>query len=224
LNPRLVAQHTISSRADSAALALLRNCSLVRLTGAVAPAGPPAAPDRTWLRQGTVTGVSRTDCLGSFRGFSNWACVDKAGEQQVFGARDTRRRHLAPTLVPATNGPPGVSAGAGRPRRPQPECVAGGQRPKIRPEGASPSSADGGGRGIRSGRHTPVASDPVETVSRLERGVVTNLQESCPGRPASLDARAAPMLGAVAGSCATAARESSQGRKAAALSGYGRVP
>ena len=33
-----------------------------------------------------------------------------------------------------------------------------------------------------------------------------------------------PMLGAVAGSCATAARESSQGRKAAALSGYGRVP
>ncbi len=32
LNPRLVAQHTISSRADSAALALLRGCSLVRLT------------------------------------------------------------------------------------------------------------------------------------------------------------------------------------------------
>src|ERR1700753_3302475 len=32
LNPRLVAQHTISSRADSAALALLRDCSLVRLT------------------------------------------------------------------------------------------------------------------------------------------------------------------------------------------------
>jgi len=28
----------------------------------------------------------------------------------------------------------------------------------------------------------------------------------------------------VAGSCATAACESSQGRKAAALSGYGRVP
>ncbi len=32
MNPRLVAQHTISSRADSAALALLRDCSLVRLT------------------------------------------------------------------------------------------------------------------------------------------------------------------------------------------------
>ena len=32
LNPRLVAQHTISSRADSAALALLRDCSQVRLT------------------------------------------------------------------------------------------------------------------------------------------------------------------------------------------------
>ena len=34
LNPRLVAQHTISSRADSAALALLRACSPVRLTAA----------------------------------------------------------------------------------------------------------------------------------------------------------------------------------------------
>src|SRR5581483_38383 len=36
--------------------------------------------------------------------------------------------------------------------------------------------------------------------------------------------RPTPRLGAVAGSCATAARESSQGRKAAALSGFGRVP
>jgi hypothetical protein len=35
---------------------------------------------------------------------------------------------------------------------------------------------------------------------------------------------ATPVPGAVAGSCATAACESSQGRKAAALSGYGRVP
>ena len=34
MNPRLVAQHTISSRADSAALALLRACSPVRLTAA----------------------------------------------------------------------------------------------------------------------------------------------------------------------------------------------
>ena len=37
LNPRLVAQHTISSRADSAALALLRDCSQVRLTAATGP-------------------------------------------------------------------------------------------------------------------------------------------------------------------------------------------
>ena len=37
LNPRLVAQHTISSRADSAALALLRDCSQVRLTAATDP-------------------------------------------------------------------------------------------------------------------------------------------------------------------------------------------
>ena len=40
LNPRLVAQHTISSRADSAALALLRDCSLVRLTVATPPDEP----------------------------------------------------------------------------------------------------------------------------------------------------------------------------------------
>jgi hypothetical protein len=40
----------------------------------------------------------------------------------------------------------------------------------------------------------------------------------------SLQKDTAPVLGAVAGSCATAARESSQGRKTAALSGYGRVP
>src|ERR1700753_3974797 len=40
LNPRLVAQHTISSRADSAALALLRDCSLVRLTAPPYPVGP----------------------------------------------------------------------------------------------------------------------------------------------------------------------------------------
>ena len=43
-------------------------------------------------------------------------------------------------------------------------------------------------------------------------------------RATNLQSVAVPMLGAVAGSCATAARESSQGRKAAALSGYGRVP
>ena len=40
LNPRLVAQHTISSRADSAALALLRDCSLVRLTAPPGADGP----------------------------------------------------------------------------------------------------------------------------------------------------------------------------------------
>ena len=40
MNPRLVAQHTISSRADSAALALLRDCSLVRLTVATPPDEP----------------------------------------------------------------------------------------------------------------------------------------------------------------------------------------
>ena|ERR1039458_3320310 len=43
LNPRLVAQHTISSRADSAALALLRDCSLVRLTAATALDQPTGA-------------------------------------------------------------------------------------------------------------------------------------------------------------------------------------
>ncbi len=48
--------------------------------------------------------------------------------------------------------------------------------------------------------------------------------ETRPGPAAILNACAVPTLGAVAGSCATAARESSQGRKAAALSGYGRVP
>ena len=44
LNPRLVAQHTISSRADSAALALLRDCSLVRLTIHVWPRPCPPRP------------------------------------------------------------------------------------------------------------------------------------------------------------------------------------
>ena len=51
MNPRLVAQHTISSRADSDALALLRDCSLVRLTAAkgledfihARGAGPPGS-------------------------------------------------------------------------------------------------------------------------------------------------------------------------------------
>ena len=33
-----------------------------------------------------------------------------------------------------------------------------------------------------------------------------------------------PVVGAAAGSCATSSCESSQGRKAAALSGFGRVP
>jgi len=51
------------------------------------------------------------------------------------------------------------------------------------------------------------------------------LVEAAPAeRGTSLDLRTEPWLGAVAGSCATAARESSQGRKTAALSGYGRVP
>ena len=36
LNPRLLSQHTISNRADSAALARLRDCSPVRLAEAVA--------------------------------------------------------------------------------------------------------------------------------------------------------------------------------------------
>jgi hypothetical protein len=39
LNPRLVAQHTISNRADSAALALLPECSLVRLAETPRPRG-----------------------------------------------------------------------------------------------------------------------------------------------------------------------------------------
>ena len=61
LNPRLVAQHTISSRADSAALALLRDCSQVRLT--VAPGtncpyrsvqGPGATPGAVFWTFGAL--------------------------------------------------------------------------------------------------------------------------------------------------------------------------
>ena len=102
----------------------------------------------------------------------------------------------------------------------------------------------------------PVASDPVEAITRVARQEEADLivvgshgpddarrlssvpkgvmdAAECavlrrvgtgPGRAANLVASPCPMLGAVAGSCATAARESSQGRKAAALSGYGRVP
>ena len=50
MNPRLVAQHTISSRADSAALALLRDCSLVRLT---AQPGIDGATDGQPLARGS---------------------------------------------------------------------------------------------------------------------------------------------------------------------------
>ncbi len=61
MNPRLVAQHTISSRADSAALALLRDCSLVRLTIHVwprpypprpSPGGPSTTEPTALLRRG----------------------------------------------------------------------------------------------------------------------------------------------------------------------------
>ena len=68
-----------------------------------------------------------------------------------------------------------------------------------------------------------LSSVPKEVMDRAECAVL--IMEGVPTQgAASLEGHAVPMLGAVAGSCATAARESSQGRKAAALSGYGRVP
>ncbi len=60
-------------------------------------------------------------------------------------------------------------------------------------------------------------------MDRVE-GAVLVVEGAGARRATNLVDVAVPMLGAVAGSCATAARESSQGRKAAALSGYGRVP
>jgi hypothetical protein len=62
-------------------------------------------------------------------------------------------------------------------------------------------------------------------LARLRDCSLVKLAEGTPGETeANVVAVVAPLLGAVAGSCATAARESSQGRKTAALSGYGRVP
>jgi hypothetical protein len=77
--------------------------------------------------------------------------------------------------------------------------------------------------GTRQGDH-PGATVEEADLSWTGWSVTPGRVGSGKRRAASLDDLAVPMLGAVAGSCATAARESSQGRKAAALSGYGRVP
>src|ERR1700689_1942258 len=100
---------------------------------------------------------------------------------------------------------------------------------------AMAASSVRGGDGIwrRRGDLNPRLLSQHTISHRADSAALARLRERSPdrlpegarrGSGANVHLVIAPVLGAVAGSCATAARESSQGRKAAALSGYGRVP
>ena len=127
MNPRLVAQHTISSRADSAALALLRDCSLVRLTAAPGTDGPtwsrpwPGAVHRCYLN--VALSLPYVHLKAAFR----------VEDSPVRGACGTPKDQLAPvTNVPGRGDHPG---GGGARRGSDRRRVPG--QPKVPP--ASPA-------------------------------------------------------------------------------------
>jgi len=116
LNPRLVAQHTISSRADSAALALLRDCSLVRLT---VPPGPDCSTvDPALAREFPTT--FRTRCLSP------------------------RRRSRATSMRSSRVGPGSLSDGPGSPALQKARSPA--RQFPMRPGPAAPSQGGAGER------------------------------------------------------------------------------